>query len=218
MCMRAKTLTTLKKNCKVLVFKKGQVIFERGQDITESLIVLDGVVKIAIQDKFNKGKGLFMAKSGDLVPTGWVNNSKPKIKAEYRYAAHTDVECAVLNKKMLKKIISEMPEISFDLFAASDERLNFAKHRMEMLIQERAEDKILFLLKYLLERYSIPGTEKNTYTGIVNVLTQQEIADSLGISRESTSICFRNLYKLKIIKFDAAKTMLIHSAKLHKRL
>jgi CRP-like cAMP-binding protein len=76
--------------------------------------------------------------------------------------------------------------------------MHYAKRRIESLVQERAEDKFIIFLKYMIDRSSKPTTQKDIVE-LIHTMTQKEIADALGISRETVSSLFSHFSKEGIL-------------------
>ncbi len=213
--MNKTALTLIKKNFHSLEFKAGERIFAKGDIARKAYMVLGGMVSIVAFDHKGKRRRLFSAQKGDIFPTGWLE--KGSIRAEYDYEAFGDAVCAVIEKKAFDGFAKKHPEAILDILIACDNRLSFAKHRIETLVQERAENKILYLFRYMAERASLSKIE-GEYVRVKNSLTQQEIGESLGLSRESASISFRKMYKNGLLKRTDDGQLLIHKEMLHKSL
>lgn len=199
--------------------KAEKVILKSGSKVKHAFLVIDGVIRVESKDRFGVGRRLISAQTGDLFPSGWLtfDNDNKGIIAEYDYIAHTDVVYLKLDKLEFEQYLKKHPSQAIDLLRYFDMRINFAKHRMDALIQERAVDKILHLLRYLAERFSIPMEQKNIVK-ITSRMTQQEIGESLGISRETTSITFRHLTEAGIIVQKGGKFIFLDKQKLNSRL
>lgn len=213
--MDKEALSLIKKNFDTLEFEAGERIFAKGDIARKAYVVLGGVVSIVACDHKGKRRRLFSAQTGDIFPTGWL--AKGIVRAEYDYEAFGDSVCAVIEKKAFNAFAKKHPEAILDILIACDNRLSFAKHRIETLVQERAESKILYLLRYMSERKSI-SQDEGEYMRVKNSLTQQEIGESLGLSRESTSISFRKMYKNGLLKRSEDGHLLIHKEMLDKSL
>lgn len=203
-------LNILKDEGEVRHFAKGECVLKKDETTKRVYIVLHGMVTTEAVDKVGKRRSLFSARSGDLVPTGWVGRST--IKVEYDNVAFTGVECVSFTAESFKQMSQKHPDVMFALLQGSDQRIHFAKRRIEMLVQERAEDKVLHLLNYLVKRQG--ESVDNAHVRVKTGSTQKEIAESLGISRESLSICLRNMLKSGLLKATEGDHLIIHKKKL----
>jgi len=220
--MTDQVFASLMKSFAVQKCKAGKVIIKRGAKLKHAFLVVEGTVRVESLDRKSVTRRLTSAQKGDFFPTGWLSmeeggTTSKVIIAEYDYIAHTDVVYLKLEKEAFVMYLKKHPTYTIELLRLADLRINYAKHRIEALVQERAIDKILHLLKYLVDRASEPTSDKSTVK-ITTKMTQQEIGESLGISRETTSITFRHLTEAGIIVQKGGKFLFIDPLRLVNKL
>lgn len=211
--MNPKTIALLKKHFKARTYKPNQVIVKAGGPNTKGYLVLQGVVKCVTYDRKGTERRLVSAQSGDIFPTIWLSHQESPV--QFTYTAYDTVEVAILERKEFFAFLHKHPDILTELFTKLEMRVHYAKRRVEILIQERADDKFIIFLKYLADRNGQP-TEKKSIVYIPTVMTQQEIADALGVSRETVSALFSDMYKKKIILKPEGRSFYIDVTKLKK--
>jgi CRP/FNR family transcriptional regulator, cyclic AMP receptor protein len=104
------------------------------------------------------------------------------------------MEDSIINKiktNNLKTLISKYPDITIKIMKIIAERIRRAQQNQRNLGLKNAKEKVASLLNYLAERY---GEKKGNKIKIDIKITQEEIADMTGTTRETISRTI-NLFK-----------------------
>lgn len=202
-----KELNFLLENSDLKKFKKGQKIYDQGAIDEMVYILKGGSVKIAC--KTDDGKEVIKSVIhsdmvfGECVVTGC------EARDNYAKALDNDVEVYALNVNALKSVMSE--NFDFCLFVMSEIRnkLTFAEKRMAALVVNDARSRIVDFIKY---NASKAGRAIGFETLVKHSLTQQDIANYTGTSRQTVTSVFNELKKDNQIYFKR-KSILIRDMK-----
>jgi CRP-like cAMP-binding protein len=129
----------------------------------------------------------------------------------YYYEAMCDVEMFSVDTQMLEKAVTKSPILYRGLMIEAGKRLRSALNGLENVSQKVAYKKVAHRLWYYSHRFG-----KKTMGGIrIQVpLTQQDLADILGLTRETVSLCIAQLRKEKLIKTGGKQIIVTDQAKL----
>lgn len=209
--MSEKTLEKFFSQFPTVKFKAGDIFIRPGNKCVSLYVVTEGTVKIYSIDSNNVERRILSAQKYELIPSGWLVN--PKIPAQYYYAGFTDVVCAVVSIEELNSKLKKEPDVLYELLKIQDHRVQFAKFRIESLIQSKAAYKLLHFFHYLSLRVSEPANSEGI-SKLKVALTQQEIGDALGITRETVAKTIAILEKQGLIIPHGYKSFDINVKKL----
>lgn len=208
-------LSNFLKKVPVRSYDVDEIILMQGQTAQVLYIPIKGIVKVFMLDKQGVERRILSVQKNEPFPSGWM--AEPSRPVSYTYQAYTKTKCAVIDDKAMHSLIHEHPKALAELLAYTDRRVEFAKQRIEMLVQGRAEDKILYFLKYTLNRISKP-TDKQGKSVINARLTQKEIGESMGLTRETTSRVLREFAEKDIISLGTKQRIFINEDKLRQQI
>lgn len=185
-----KTLMTKK-------FHQGNILVYQGEVPKSAYIVKSGIVKLYNITAQGDERIAAFKLAGDLFPTTWSFGKASS--AFYYYEAQTDGEMYVMTREEFHNFINENP-VAMGL-VASHYLSNYAGSLMRItaLEQPKASDKVLYTLYYLVQCYG--GEIKPGMIRINIQLTQQMIADLIGLTRETTAAELVKLKKRGILKY-----------------
>ena len=176
-------------------YKKGEVIL-RGGDSPQGVYFIDkGYVKDYSISKEGEELMLILFKPEDFFPMQWVFNNKPN---DHYFEAMTAVELWRCPKEDFIAFIEANPEIFFELTSHIVLRLGGIMQRMEYLAFGNAYQKVASIIMICAERFG----EKEGTTIIIQVpLTHRDIANFLGLTRETASIEIKKLERKNLITY-----------------
>lgn len=180
-------------------FSKGQTILEQGEEPSCGYIVKEGFIKTFDISPNGESLPLSFDHQYEIIPMAWVFSHVES--APYFYEAFTDCEVWCVPREDFIAFLKDNANSQFLIFDFFVKRyLLTMQMKMLSLEQAKATDKILYLLKFLTMRFGGDKTE-----GVVDIdlpLTQQDIASSAGITRETASIELKRLEKLGVISYE----------------
>lgn len=176
-------------------YKKGEVIL-RGGDSSQGVYFIDkGYVKDYSISKEGEELTLIIFKPEDFFPMQWVFNNKPNT---HYFEAMTAVELWRCPKEDFIAFIEANPEIFFELTSHILVRMGGIMQRMEYLAFGNAYQKVASILLICAERFG----EKEGEEMVIKVpLPHREIANLLGLTRETTSIEIKKLERKSLISY-----------------
>ncbi|GAC1391815.1 MAG: Crp/Fnr family transcriptional regulator [Candidatus Saccharimonadales bacterium] len=178
-------------------FAKGELILVQGEVPEVAYVVKSGVVKTYNITSQGEEKPLTFDIQNEMLPLAWIF-SKAQY-ANYYYEAFTDCELYCIPRDDIPAFIKGTPTAfseSFDYFV--DRYLNF-QMQVNALEQSKAASKVLNTIHFLCLRFG-KDIEKNVVL-IQLPLTQQDLANFMGLTRETTGIELKKLQRLDILSY-----------------
>ncbi len=171
-------------------YQKGRTIFFQGEVPRSVLIVKKGLVKIYGITSSGDQRTVGLLGVGDVLPMSWVTDAAPVCL--YYYEAATDCTLLAISKE----------EYHAEMLSNADLRnqvlQNYVSHyvgatmHIYALEQSHAQDKLVYLLQYLVARFGVAQPDGRSKIDLR--LSHQDIAEMVGITRETTAV---ELHKLK---------------------
>jgi CRP-like cAMP-binding protein len=178
-------------------FQKGEIILVQGEVPKSTYVIKKGVVKSYNLTSQGEEKPIGFDVSGEIFPISWTFD-----KAQYTqfyHEAFTDCEVYSIPPgdyiAYIKKDIGQLFEV-FDGFVSK-----FINHqlRINALEQSKAAAKVLYTIHFLCLRY---GRDlKDHVVQIELPLTQQDLANFMGLTRETTGIELKKLQRQGILSY-----------------
>ena len=176
-------------------YLKGEVIIQQGAVPSFGYVVRSGVVKVYSIDNSGTERPVVFDIHHEMFPIGWIFGRINE--AAYFYEAFTDVTVSQIDRDELLTSMRKDPELMFELYQYYVQRHLDLQIRIEGLEQGRANAKILYTLKFLCSRFG--ETKSGQRVEIHLPLTQQDIANFLGITRETAAIELKKFEKQGIL-------------------
>lgn len=189
---------------------KGELILVEGEVPKCAHVIKKGVVKVYAITSEGVEKPINFDNVGESFPVGWIFG---KInQSPYYYDAFSDVELYCIPQEEYIDFLKSRPDIMYQAFDYFVERYLFFQMRVNALEQSKAVDKIIHTLHFLALRF---GKEIAPHKVRLTLpLSQQELANIMGLTRETTGIELKKLVKLGIIKQDRQKLYTIYTDRL----
>lgn len=172
---------------KPIFYKKGEVVLRVGETRLGAFYVKSGYVKDLSVSSDGRNFNLFIFEPGDLFSYNWIYNKTPN---EHTFKAMTDCTAYEKAREELLQFLEQNPDVQFMISQKIVKRMNGLIQRMERMAFGTASQKVSSILSILAERFG-----KSTIRGVVIplALTQQDLSELIGISRETTSIEIKKL-------------------------
>lgn len=177
-------LDTINENCREAEFRKGDILIHEGSLNSNIIYLKSGLVKEFVKTSSNTEQILQIVKKYSYLGLPSLFGDRVN---HYSYAALEDIKVCYIEIGQFKKLIKENGEFAYEILVSvsRDSLNNF--HRFMSQSQKKTygkvADAILYFSRIIYENpeFEIP-------------FTRQELADLIGISRESAT---RILLKLK---------------------
>lgn len=178
-------------------FSKGEIILVEGEVPPYAYVIKKGVVKTYNLTAEGQEKPITFDVPFETFPLGWVFS---KIQsAQYFYEAFTDCEVTVIPRDELVEYILKHSDATHELLDILISRHLQFQMRINALEQSKATNKVINTLHYLCLRF---GKDVKEHTVKVELpLTQQDLANFMGLTRETTGIELKKLEKQGIISY-----------------
>ena len=164
-------------------FKSGQVIVSTGKRTKDVYYITDGYVKVYDLNDSGDIKIISILKEGDMFPLIWGFDHPPE--TAYYYKATGPTSTLRVSTEELKKALEQDPVVSRTALLQFVYYTWDLMERIKGLQMPYTYEKLLRLFPYLAAKLGVKRSE-NVYELAYN-LTQEEIAQLLGATRESIS-------------------------------
>lgn len=177
-------------------FKKDRPLFYQGEVPQTAFFIKQGVVKAYNITPSGEEKIVSYESSGSLLPTGWIFGKSQA--ALFYYDTFSDCQLYAIPRPELVDFVNSNHSVALFLLNKYISLYTAATMHLHALEQSRARDKLLHIFQYLVLRFGEP-VGKTTYR--INLrLTHQDIANLIGITRETVTAEISKLTKAGTIK------------------
>lgn len=191
------TLHSFLSTCRIQHFSKGEIILVQDEIPATGYLIKKGVVKTYNLTSQGEEKPISFDIEGEVLPIAWVF-SKLKV-AQYFYEAFTDCDLYCISREEYISFLKNNPEPLYDMFDYFVGRnLNY-QMRINALEQSKASYKVLHTIHFLALRFG-KDIGENTVK-IPLPLTQQDLANYMGLTRETTSVELKKLQVSGVISY-----------------
>lgn len=189
--------------------KKGETILRPDDPINFVFFVKSGVVRLYTISKDGNETTFNLLKPDSYFPMLSVITDIPN---KYYYDGLTPTTVLKAPKNIFINFINNNPEVLFDLTKRILIGLNALLLSMENLTSGKAQNRVATMLTILTNRF---GQKINNREILINLpLTHQQIANLVGLTRETTSLEIEKLIKKQLIKYDKHKIIVLEPEKL----
>ena len=171
-------------------YQKGRTIFFQGEVPRSVLILKKGLIKVYGITSSGDQRTVTLLSVGDVLPMSWVTDSAPVCL--YYYEAVTDCTVLAVSKEDYHAEVQSNEKLRNQVLQNYIAHYVGASMHIYALEQSHAQDKLIYLLQYLVARFGV--AEEDGRSKINLRLSHQDIAEMVGITRETTAV---ELHKLK---------------------
>lgn len=189
-------------------YNAGSTILYQGEVPRSACIIKKGVVKAFNISAGGEEQIVAFYIDGEIFPAPWIFNKAPS--TIYFYEAVTDCELYFVPREEFKKFMAERSHV---LQALLDYYVTIATSmfiRISALEQPKAREKIMYTLYFLCQRY---GDSDKAKSKIRLQLTHQQLANLVGLTRETTATELNKLKRQKVLEY-ANQTYSVNQTKL----
>jgi CRP-like cAMP-binding protein len=172
--------------------KAGTMIFERGDPGTSLFAVLRGTVRISNQSADGKDAVLNMIPVGGIVGEIALLDGQPRTADA---CAVTDCELMQIDRRDFVPLVTENPEIALKLIEILCARIRHTSAQVEDITFLDLPGRLAKTLLWLSSQSDSPQTRRVS-------ITQREIGQIIGMSRESTNKQLREWEEKKWLKLE----------------
>jgi CRP-like cAMP-binding protein len=180
------------------VFAKGQTILLKEYAPRAVYVIESGIVRAYMITQNGAERLVAIHLKGDDIPSGYGLGLRERTL--YFYEAYTKCVVRLVPRAAFIKFLRSDPEALFRRQSQIESMLITTFSHIHALEQPRAGDKIAFALLYMADSI---GVRLRPYkTRLKLAITQQEMADTLGLTRETIGAELRKLELMKIISYS----------------
>lgn len=177
--------------------KKRTILFQG--EVPRSVMVLQkGIVKVYGITSSGDQRTITLLTAGDVFPMSWVFDKSPVCM--YYYEAITDSSVLNIPKSEYQKALEEFPDLKEQVYTTYMSHYIAATMHVYALEHSHAQDKLVYILQYLVARFGIQQDDGKVKIGLR--LSHQDIAEMVGITRETTAVELHRLKKKGFIDYQ----------------
>ena len=189
-------LVRLSQLAKVRVYKPRETIVSKGDPANEFYVLLRGRAKVSAQGKDGADAAINVMGPGEVFGEVGILDSQPRSAT---VTTLEECEMAVVDKRAFEGLLATSPEVAIKLLSVLAGRIR----ELTIRVEDRAFlDVPARLAKQLLWLAASHGTESNRGVRIALKLSQQELGDFIGATRESVNKNLRDWSRSGFIKHE----------------
>jgi CRP/FNR family cyclic AMP-dependent transcriptional regulator len=204
--MKADDLQLLSQNLRYKLFPTGKTIMNADQPGEAVYLILNGTVKVHIEQADGTDVVISILGAGDIVGEMSLLDNKT------RSASVSTIEESTLlwmDKTAFQDCLQNMPQLTFNLACTLAKRLRHANHQIQALASREVESRVAYQILIFAERYGKVMEGGDIFIPIR--LTQSDIASMIGASREHTNKVIVSYKERKYISIDNRFHIIVHN-------
>ncbi len=191
---------------------RGDVLFKKDDHGDSMFVILSGRVRMTRPGANGQERLLTVLGGGDLVGELTLFDPKPRLATA---TAMTAVELAVFDNAAMASWLERRPEGAMHLLRILAQRLRRANDALEGLLHNYVPSRVAIALLDLAERF---GTPSDRGTVVQHAMTQTELAQYVGASRESVNRTLAELAGAGVISMEPGIVVLHDADRLRERV
>ena len=203
--------TSLRKSMLLQELKKGQTLFQEGQTGDRLYLVKSGKVKLSHASGDGRESVFMVLGPGDMFGELSLFDPGPRTSTAI---AVPDSEILGLGHSDLKPWLQDRPEVAQALLQALAHRLRRTSETMSDLVFADVPGRVAKALLELGEKF---GSKSGTGLSVHHDLTQEELAQLVGASRETVNKALADFASRGWIRLETRSVELLDLDRLSKR-
>lgn len=192
-------------------FPRGTTIFNEGEPGDRLYIIIDGKVKLARHSSDGRENLLTIMGPSDMFGELSIFDPGPRTSSA---VCVTEVTAASMNSDLLHQWIDDHPDISAQLLRMLARRLRRTNNSLADLIFTDVPGRVAKALLQLANRF---GTQEGANLRVTHDLTQEEIAQLVGASRETVNKALATFAHRGWIRLEGKSVLIVDTESLAKR-
>ena len=178
-----------------LYYRKGETFLRAGDTPVGIFYIKKGFVRLYSLSSAGKELTLVLYKPGDFFPVVWTFTSQP---SAYYFETLCDCEIIKAPKDKFINFVEENKGVLYEIIDHILQRFQVALRRMESLTFGNASARLASVLLIYASRFGVK--QENTGIVIPIPLTHKDIANLVGVARETVSIELKKFINKGIIQ------------------
>lgn len=197
------------KQFRTKTYAKGEIVLVEGELPPAAYVIKRGVIKVYNLTNEGQEKPIEFEGKLEIFPIGWVFGHIHR--TQYFYEAFTATEVYVVPREDYLKYLQQQTTMLFSQYKEFIRNyLNF-QMRVYALEQSKASEKIIHTLHFFCLKFG--RTIRKNVVRIDLPLTQQDMANFMGLTRETTGIELKRLERNGTIDYKR-QNYIVHIDKL----
>lgn len=192
-------------------FPRGTTIFDEGDPGDRLYIITQGKVKLARHAADGRENLLTVMGPSDMFGELSIFDPGPRTSSA---VCVTEVHAATMNSDLLKKWVDRYPEISQQLLRVLARRLRRTNNNLADLIFTDVPGRVAKTLLQLANRF---GAQEGSALRVNHDLTQEEIAQLVGASRETVNKALATFAHRGWIRLEGKSVLIVDTEHLARR-
>ena len=185
-------------------YKKGEILCSEGEKSDTLFIINEGQVKISKFTRDGKEQIVHILTSGDFF--GELSLFSNDEAYDYNVYAISELKICTLTKNDMDRILVSNPDIALKLLQVVTKRLKDTENLAQNLATNDAEIRIAYMLLEFGDKY---GTKTSEGVHIKLPINREEMANYVGVTRETISRKLSKFEEQHIISLKGNKTLII---------
>ncbi|CAJ1003945.1 MULTISPECIES: Crp/Fnr family transcriptional regulator [Brevibacillus] len=182
---------------------KKSVIFSEGSEKEAVYFIQEGLVKTFKTDENGHEQIVSLLKPVDMFPhTGFFNQNPYPATAE----AIIDTHLVAIPVRLFERLMLNTPSIAVKMMRVMGDKIVELQEKLQSLSGQHVKHRVLSFLLKLAEQHG----EVNGNSITINLpMTHQEIASSIGTTRESVNRLLNQFSKESLLKFERNRIVIM---------
>jgi CRP/FNR family transcriptional regulator, cyclic AMP receptor protein len=205
-------VATLTRELKPVTFRRGHTVFVEGESGDELYIIVTGKVKIGRRSRDGRENLLAILGPSDVFGELSVFDAGPRTST---VTAVTAVSAVTMDRDALRAWMAAHPEIGEQLLRVLARRLRDTSDNLADLIFTDVPGRVAKLLLQLALRFGVPHDDEAIR--VAHDLTQEEIAQLVGASRETVNKALSDFVERGWIRLQGKCVIILDRPRLARR-
>lgn len=194
-----------------VTFRRGEVVFTEGEPGDTLYIITAGKVKIGRKSVDGRDSLITLMGPSDMFGELAIFDPGPRTST---VTALTELKTVVMSRSVLRSWIAHRPEIAEQLLRVLARRLRRTNDNLSDLIFTDVPGRVAKQLLYLAQRF---GSRDGSALRVDHELTQEEIAQLVGSSRETVNKALSDFAQRGWIRVQGRSILIDNAERLAKR-
>ena len=204
-------VNNLIKDLETIRFGRGTTIFEEGDPGSRLYVITSGKVKLARHANDGRENLLQVMGPSDMFGELSIFDPGPRTSSA---VCVTDVQTATMNADQLREWLASHPEIAEQLLRVLARRLRRTNNNLADLIFTDVPGRVAKTILQLANRF---GQHENGVLRVNHDLTQEEIAQLVGASRETVNKALATFAHRNWIQLEGKSIVILQTEALARR-
>lgn len=179
-------------------FAKKRTVLFQGEIPRSVMVLQSGLVKVYGITTGGDQRTVTILSAGDIFPVECIfETSRVSL---YYYEAITDCAITSLTKTVFLDILQKDSELQGQIFRAYMAHYTSATMHIYALEHSHAQEKLVYILQYLVARFGVKRSDGMTRIDLR--LSHQDIAEMVGLTRETTAVELHRLKEKGLISYQ----------------